>query len=673
VNVEYDAFVSYSHESDREFAPALKAGVEKLAKPWNRLRALRLFLDTASLSADPALWNSIEEALERSSWFVLITSTSAARSRWVERELAWWLEHRSVDRLLLVVTEGELAWEGDRFDTERSTALPPILRTAFPQEPRWVDSRETDAVAEVAATLRGIPKDELVGEAVRQHRRTMRVARTAIAALATLLALAVVAAILALGQRNTAREQARIATARQLASVSTRELTSNLDIALLLAVQAERMDPSPQTRSALLQAATASPALVRYLQASGQVTQVAGSGDGKTIVAGLDDGRVQRFGVANARRETLFDLPGSVTGLAVSRDGATVVATDGTRARLREGDATSAPFAAYSVGLSPSGRTLVFREGQPFDPGTISVVDVPRRTLRGTHPASFLPHTGTATVLLASSDDELLLLDGGYGYWQRRRISDWAVEAEGRGSFGAQHLSGTPSANGAFFSASNGGQPISVWPTDRARRPLTAEAPIASGRAPALSPDGSRLAVPDSGQVYVAAVAPATAQHPAPVQLTGMGSTNVDGLAFIGDAGHLVSATRDKLALWDLGQLDRLGRPRELPVGSSCNACDGPAVTVSPDGRRAAIIDGGQDKALILPLAGGRTEHLPDLHFAARYTAAVWVANRLALPLEGETGPESLPPSVRGGGGGAAGGGGGASGGGGVAGVGVFF
>jgi hypothetical protein len=166
-DVEYDAFVSYSHESDREFAPALTGGVEKFAKPWNRLRALRLFLDTASLSADPALWGSIEKALERSAWFVLLASTASARSPWVERELAWWLEHRSTERLLLVVTDGELAWNGNGFDELRSTALPPILRRAFPQEPRWVDTRESDPVVEVAATLRGIPKDDLVSTAVR--------------------------------------------------------------------------------------------------------------------------------------------------------------------------------------------------------------------------------------------------------------------------------------------------------------------------------------------------------------------------------------------------------------------------------------------------------------------------------------------------------------------------
>ena len=41
------------------------------------------------------------------------------------------------------------------------------------------------AVASVASTLQGKPLDELVGEDVRQHRRTRRVAAAAIVGLAT--------------------------------------------------------------------------------------------------------------------------------------------------------------------------------------------------------------------------------------------------------------------------------------------------------------------------------------------------------------------------------------------------------------------------------------------------------------------------------------------------------
>jgi MTH538 TIR-like domain (DUF1863) len=216
----YDAFISYSHAGDGELAPALQAGVERFAKPWYRARALKIFRDETSLSADPGLWSAIELALSRSSWFVLMASPEAAASPWVDREIRWWLEHRSVNRLLIVVTGRTLSWDeqASDFDRARSTALPAALLGAFDEEPRWVDCPWADSservsranpdlqqvVADVAAALRGVPKDELVGIHVREHKRTMRLAGGAVASLAILLVVSVVAAVVAAVQRNTA-------------------------------------------------------------------------------------------------------------------------------------------------------------------------------------------------------------------------------------------------------------------------------------------------------------------------------------------------------------------------------------------------------------------------------------------------------------------------------------
>ena len=37
-----DAFISYSHSADGKLAPAVQDGLQKLAKPWNKRRALRV-------------------------------------------------------------------------------------------------------------------------------------------------------------------------------------------------------------------------------------------------------------------------------------------------------------------------------------------------------------------------------------------------------------------------------------------------------------------------------------------------------------------------------------------------------------------------------------------------------------------------------------------------------
>jgi len=47
----YDAFISYSQQADRRIAEALQNALHRIAKPWYRLRALRVFRDASSLAA----------------------------------------------------------------------------------------------------------------------------------------------------------------------------------------------------------------------------------------------------------------------------------------------------------------------------------------------------------------------------------------------------------------------------------------------------------------------------------------------------------------------------------------------------------------------------------------------------------------------------------------------
>ena len=81
----FDAFISYSHAADGRLAPALQSGLHRFAKPWYRVRALRVFRDEASLSANPALWSSITQALDESEAFLLLASPDAKASEWVGR------------------------------------------------------------------------------------------------------------------------------------------------------------------------------------------------------------------------------------------------------------------------------------------------------------------------------------------------------------------------------------------------------------------------------------------------------------------------------------------------------------------------------------------------------------------------------------------------------------
>src|SRR5215469_2663680 len=108
--------------------------MQRLGKPWYRRRALRLFRDDTSLSASPHLWPSIERALGRSRFLILLASPEAAASPWVNKEVATWLERNDPDTLLIALCEGELTWDEAAGDFRGSPAmpLPPVLCGRFP-------------------------------------------------------------------------------------------------------------------------------------------------------------------------------------------------------------------------------------------------------------------------------------------------------------------------------------------------------------------------------------------------------------------------------------------------------------------------------------------------------------------------------------------------------------
>ncbi|MEV6306104.1 TIR domain-containing protein [Actinoplanes sp. NPDC051861] len=203
--MSFDGFISYSHAADGRLAPAVQRGLHRLAKPWHRRRALWIFRDQTGLSVTPGLWSSIQKALDGSEWFVLLASPEAARSPWVNREIEYWIATKPADRILPVVTDGEWRWDAERGDLSAdSTAAPDALRGVFSEEPlfldlRWArdgrqlnlrDTRFRDAIAELAAPMHGVSKDELESEDLRQHRRARRLRRVSMAALALLTVVA---------------------------------------------------------------------------------------------------------------------------------------------------------------------------------------------------------------------------------------------------------------------------------------------------------------------------------------------------------------------------------------------------------------------------------------------------------------------------------------------------
>ena len=378
----YDAFISYSRAVDGQLAPRLESALERFAKPWYRLRALNAFRDDTDLSANPGLWSSLCAVLERVDFFVLLASPRAAESTWVGREVGYWIERRGSERLLIALTEGEIAWDEEHrdFDWQRTDALPRALAGAFAEEPRYTDLRFArrdehlsltdprfrEAVADIAATLHGRPKGELIGEDVRQHRRTMRLARGAVALLAVLALAAAIASLVAVDRARREQEQARLALAREVAATAVSQLPVDRQRGLLLALESAQIEETPQGAAALRQALFKTNAIRTLAWTLDVATSTVFSPDGRLVaVTGLDG--TTRLSTRSGRSISVFVLDSAPLAAAFSPDGEHIVTGSedgrGTIWEVATGRATAVLRgelgAVSSVAFSPDSRSVI--------------------------------------------------------------------------------------------------------------------------------------------------------------------------------------------------------------------------------------------------------------------------------------------------------------------------
>lgn len=627
--VAYDAFISYSHRDNRGVAIAVQRGLERFAKPWYRLRAMRVFRDDASLSANPDLWASIEAALSRSSWLIVVGSPLAARSPWVHREIQWWLDHRNVSTILIVVASSEPNTP-EAVDDVPATAVPPVLTDALVAEPRWVDLREIDvgpkaapeqrdrlrrAVADVVATMRDRPKEDLYGDALREHRRTIRLATGAVAGLVVLTVAALIATLFAVGQRDEARAQAAVATSRQLAATAQSMIATDLNSGLLVAAAAYSMDRSPVTRSALLRAVTSAPTLDRYLPAGHRVSAVATAADGGTVSVGTEDGYVVGWDTDRYERRERRVAGGPVTQLGLSADGATVLAGTAERAYLWPADRAAQPVelegrAPISVAVSPTGRTLavLWRDGTT-GAETVRVYDGTGGPASGAQAVEGWDEVGL-------DDDGSLLLINTIGLWERRNARTLVVEqpaGDVQLAPAGGYLPGRSADGGYYAFAKNGsvslsrtrsepGAPAGRLPDGRGADGF----PTGEAAELAVLRDGSTVAVANAGTLYVASTYSDQEvregyAHSHVVPIVGAGPLIEGGLSFAGGR-LLVGAGPDGVTIWDLELRGGLVR-RQAWVADGPTAGPEPQLSFSTDGGRL-LVEGGGD-TFTQGLAGG--------------------------------------------------------------------
>ncbi|HEX2782944.1 MAG TPA: TIR domain-containing protein, partial [Ilumatobacteraceae bacterium] len=318
MSTTHDAFISYNHKADFEMARVLERGLQRLARPWNRVRAMSVFRDESDLSLSPHMWPSIQEHLDESRFLIILACPESAASVWVNREITHFCETKGSESVILVLTGGELEWdESDKGFTALSTAAPPALNGRLTDQPLWLDMRWArgadelslrmsqfrSAVAHLAAPIRHMTPEDLESEDVRQHRRALRLARLAVATVVVLAIVASIAAVVAIGNAHRADRRAREATGGQLGLDALDIPTSDMARALLLSVAASQL--APQSDKATFRASRV--LIGRYSK----------------LTALLDAGASQEL---------------SVQAVALTNDGSSVVglaAREGTRELLR--------------------------------------------------------------------------------------------------------------------------------------------------------------------------------------------------------------------------------------------------------------------------------------------------------------------------------------------------
>lgn len=389
----WDVFISYSRR-DEEFTRRLTGALTD--------RGRRCWVDWRDISATADWMEEIEAAIDATRAFIFIVSPDSVRSSTCRREL----DHAvtSSKRILPVVTREpgeadvpkEVArrnWIFLRRDDDFAAGLSQ-LEGALDTEPEWaathtrllVRAREWERSGrDPSHLLRGNDLRAAEDWLARSHQRVepqpsplhtehviasrraaTRAQRTRTAVLAVALVIAAVLSFIAIGQRNRAEDQARVAHSRELAARALLIAKTQPFAGLVVADEATRIEPTEQAVQALRQTLQQTASAIAVIRGIGaKVNGVALDQGGKRIAVAADDGTVTLWTPegepkgeldtgADSVRSASFSANGQRLALGLGRRGIQIWNPQSERLVRR----IATPQAVRSVALSPDGSAV---------------------------------------------------------------------------------------------------------------------------------------------------------------------------------------------------------------------------------------------------------------------------------------------------------------------------
>lgn len=208
---KYKAFISYSW-TDKVWAAWLHRALELYTTPRALVgkdtplgpvpaRLHPIFRDRDEEAAGRGIGAAVEAAMADSDFLVVLCSPRSAKSQWVNREVAWFKRHRSPDRILCVIVDGEPGAsfmpgrEAEEcfpaailYEVDEALAPTPVREEA----PLAADARPTGdgkrgAKLKVAAAMLGVGLDDLVRRDARRQAIRRRIVTTLAVSVATVM------------------------------------------------------------------------------------------------------------------------------------------------------------------------------------------------------------------------------------------------------------------------------------------------------------------------------------------------------------------------------------------------------------------------------------------------------------------------------------------------------